>query len=97
MALKKSPRGLIRPYTREGVTPSLKKTAKDMASIQSANKSLRQLSRLDPRKLTEEEAEDAMVDVELAAMQVSAAAKLAAKKLKGTLKKVEKYLAEASE
>jgi hypothetical protein len=68
-----------------------------MASIRSATRSLKELPRLNPREIPEEEAEDIMVDIELAAMQIAAGAKLAQKKLKGTLKIVEKYLAENAE
>ena len=100
MALKKSPRGLIKPYTREGVTSLLKKTAKDTSLLKSATKSLEQISkglRSNHQNLSDEEAEDAMVDVQLLAMQVRASAKVAVKELEQALAKAGKYLAETSE
>ena len=95
MALKKSPRGLIRPYTREGVTSSLKKTAKDSALMRSGTKLLEKQVRVKPVNV--EAAEDVLVDVELLAIQVASAAKSAQKELRKVTKKVEKYLAETSE
>ena len=95
MALKKSPRGLIKPYTRVGVTSSLKKTAKNSALMKAATELLKKQSTAHP--VNDEAAEDVIVDVELLGMQVAAAAKAAVKELKKARTKAKVYLAENSE
>lgn len=94
MTLRKSPEGLIRPYTREGVTPSLKKTAKDSAMIQEVSKLLNMTLKGEPT--TVQEAEDVISDVELLALQMKAAAKSSIKNLEKTLKTIKNYEKEAS-
>ena len=95
MTLKKSPRGHIKPYTREGVTSNLKKTAKDTAMMKISLKSLKPLLQtLKSSPADSEEAEDAMVELELLAIQMNAAAKSSIKELTKALHKTEKYLAE---
>lgn len=95
MTLRKSPRGLISPYTREGVTTSLKKTAKHSAIMRKAAKLLEVTARSEP--LTEEEAEDVIGDIELLAMEIRAAARSSIKELEQALKTTRKYLAENTE
>ena len=95
MALKKSPRGLIKPYTRVGITSSLKRTAKNSALMKSAVKMLDQATKV--KATTEQQAEDVVGDIELLAMQMRAAAKSSIKELEKVLRTVGKYLAEASE
>ena len=92
MALKKSPRGLIKPYTRVGVTSGLKKTAKEAARMRSAVELLKKQQTAVP--VGDEAAEDIVVDVELLAMQLAASAKSSIKDLKKVRAKAAKYLAE---
>lgn len=95
MPLKKSPRGLIRPYTREGVTRALKKTAKNSALMRSAVELLEKQQEVHP--VGDEAHEDVVVDVELLARQVAAAARDSIKDLEKAAGKVEKYLKETVE
>lgn len=97
MPLKKSPRGQIRPYTREGVTSLLKKTAKESFLIGQLTKEMGELLDGLPEDPTEEEAEDAMVETELIAMQLGKLSGASAKVLRKALKKVEKYRLENTE
>ena len=95
MPLTKSPRGLIRPYTREGVTSTLKKTAKNAALMTSAAQLLEKQLQVHP--VGEEAAEDVVVDVELLSRQVAAAARSAIKDVKKAMDKAGDYLVETVE
>lgn len=98
MPLRKSPRGLISPYTREGVTGSLKKTAKESFLMKQAAKELDSLaSSLQSTEPSLEQAEDAMVETELLAMQLAASSKASVKILRKALAKVKKYRLENTE
>jgi len=95
MPLRKSPRGLIRPYTREGVTSTLKKTAKDSALMRSAVELLEKQLKVHP--VGPEAREDVAVDVELLARQLAAAAKAARKGVEKAIDQAGDYLVETVE
>ena len=90
MALKKSPRGQIKPYTREGVTSAMKKTAKDTAVMQEAVKLLDRQQGVLP--VDEEAATDVVGDVSDFATRVREAAVSSMSELKAARKKVTTYL-----
>lgn len=98
MPLKKSPRGLISPYTREGVTGMMKKTAKESFLMKQAAKEMAELSKsLQSSDVPPEELEDAMVETELLAMQLMASSRVSSKILRKALEKVKKYRRENTE
>lgn len=96
MPLTVSPDGFLKPYTREGTVTLLKKTTGAMLTIEKAAQELEASNhRLKVSQDPEQEL-DELVDMQLAAQQISASSKVIQKQLKAVLKVATDYQTEAS-
>ncbi len=98
MPLLKSPNGLLKPYTREGVTTLLRRTAPHMAMMEKATKELQKVRKaMDHRLLEEPGAEKLLRRVKYLSMVASREAAAVDSILALAAGRVEKYLSEASD
>ena len=91
MPLKELPSGLLKPYTREGVTSRLKKTAMNTALIKKAIRALKILKDRLAQAQTEEEAEELIGDIELLALEIQGWTQANRKEIAEALLKAERY------